>query len=92
VPILVGLMSPDSPASSSTRHQLLEVAASLVRGDPAAEAAGELLEGGLMEVLVELMGPEPLPRTQVNTGVVGGEGGCWEKCPWALGRGGVQGK
>ena len=65
MPILASLMSPDSPASSSTRHQLLEVAGSLVRGDTADEGAGELLEAGMLEVLVELMGPEPLPRTQV---------------------------
>jgi len=70
VPILASLMSPDSPASSSTRHQLLEVAGSLVRGDTAEEGAGELLEAGMLEVLVELMGPEPLPRTQVKESAI----------------------
>jgi hypothetical protein len=70
VPILLGLLRPSSPAPPATRVALLGVAGGLVAGDadPAGGCCAALVGGGLVEALVGLVGPQPLPRTQVRRG------------------------
>ena len=85
VRVLLDALSPRSPVSPASRSCLLSVANVLVTsGDEEGPGAGALVQGGLVEALLGLMGPTPLPRTQVGRGGCTGKWGSvlWVHCVW----------